>query len=271
MSDFDTYVWIPKWSQWKINRNKQIIRRSGPAQPGGGGEGSPTSIPASSFHIIELTNRSGLKLLQRGQSELEHLEQTYVAKAHGRLSVLRQSPAGGGDVELVDELVQYLEAEDAMIDGGLEELGNVVGQFTVSLVVEPTQLGDATDELDEGGNDKVLKGRTLVGQVAQDVVAYVDPLGHGEVVPVGGDELREGVGRDEAGVVRLGVVEDVLALGDVVRRRLEAEEAGLCLGSRDGLAGFRCAGGPRVEGLAQRLDLSELLLVHGWIGLLLSV
>ena len=33
----------------------------------------------------------------------------------------------------------------------------------------------------------------LVGQVAQDVVAYVDPLGDGEVVPVGGDELREGV------------------------------------------------------------------------------
>ena len=183
--------------------------------------------------------------------------------------MLRQSSSGGGDVELVDELVQYLEAEDAMIDGGLEELGNVVGQFAVGLVVEPTQLGDATDELDEGGNDKVLEGRTLVGQVAQDVVAYVDPLGHGEVVPVGGDELREGVGRDEAGVVRLGVVEDVLALGDVVRRRLEAEEAGLCLGPRDGLAGFRRAGGPRVEGLAQRLHLSELLLVHGWVDFLL--
>jgi len=177
--------------------------------------------------------------------------------------VLRQSPAGGGDVELVNELVQYLEAEDAMIDGGLEELGNVVGQFAVGLVVEPPELGDAANELDEGGNDEVLEGRALVGQVAQDVVAYVDPLGHGEVVPVGGDELREGVGRDEAGIVRLGVVEDVLALGDVVRRRLEAEEAGLRLGPRDGLAGFRRAGGPRVEGLAQRFDLRELLLVHG--------
>lgn len=217
--------------------------------------------------MTQLTNRSGLKLLQCGQSELEYLEQTNVPKAHGRLPVLRQSPAGGGDVELVDELVQYLEAEDAVIDGGLEELGNVVGQFAVGLVVEPAELGDAADELDEGGNDKVLEGRTLVGQVAQDVVAYVDPLGDGEVVPVGGDELREGVGRDEAGVVRLGVVEDVLALGDVVRRRLEAEKAGLCLGPRYGLAGFRRAGGPRVQGLAKRLDLSELLLVHDRIGL----
>lgn len=65
--------------------------------------------------------------------------------------------------------------------------------------------------------------------------------------------------------MRLGVVEDVLALGDVIRRRLEAEEAGLRLGPRDGLAGFRRAGGPRVEGLAEGLHLCELLLVHGRI------
>ena len=152
--------------------------------------GHPT-VPSS--FCPKLTNLSALELPQCVQPELEHLEQTIVPEAHGRLAVLRQSPAGGGDVELVDELVQYLEAEDAMIDRGREELLNVCGQLAVGLVVEPPELGDATNELDEGGDDEVLEGRSLVGQVAQDVVAYVDPLGDGEVVPVGGDELREGV------------------------------------------------------------------------------
>ena len=66
-------------------------------------------------------------MLERRQAKLEYLEETNVAEANGRLAMLRQSPAGGGDVEFIDQLIQNLETKDAMVDGGLEELGNVVG------------------------------------------------------------------------------------------------------------------------------------------------
>jgi len=144
----------------------------------------------------------------------------------------------------------------------LEELGHIVGKLSVGLVVEPPQLGDAAHELDEGGYDKVLKAGPLICKVTQDVVSYVDPLGDCEVVPVSCDELREGVGSDETGVVRLGLVQDILALRDVVRRGLEAEEAGLSIGAGDRIPTLICRSRPRVQRLAQRLNLRELLGVH---------
>lgn len=116
-----------------------------------------------------------------------------------------------------------------MIYRGLEEFGNILSEFPVRGIVEPTQFGDAAHELDEAERDKVLERGSVVRQISQDVIPNIDPLGDGEVIPVAGDEFRETVGCHEERVLGLGSVEYVLALGDEGCRGLEGEEAGLGL------------------------------------------
>ncbi len=105
----------------------------------------------------------------------------------------------------------------------------------------------------------------MVGEIRQNVIPDVDPLGDGEVVPVGGNEVREGVGRDEFGVVRGGVVEDVLALGDEVGGGLEGEEAALGFLAGDGLAVFGGGWRADVQCFAEGLHLFQLLNVHFYV------
>mmetsp|Transcript_21423 Transcript_21423/g.46536 ORF Transcript_21423/g.46536 Transcript_21423/m.46536 type:complete len:355 (+) Transcript_21423:2066-3130(+) len=77
--------------------------------------------------LIRRANRTRLQLLQRRQPQLKHLEQTQIAKAHRRLAMLRQCTSRSGYIQLVHELIQYLETEYAVIYRGLEEFGNVLG------------------------------------------------------------------------------------------------------------------------------------------------
>ncbi len=130
------------------------------------------------------------------------------------------------------------------------------------LIVEPAQLRDPTNEFDEGHDDKVLQIGSLIGEVGQDVIANVNALRDGEVVPVGSDELREGIGGDNASVLRRGVVEDILALRDVVGGGGEGEEARLGLGSCDGFSILANGRRAHVQGFAQGFHLGQLLSVH---------
>ena len=133
-----------------------------------------------------------------------------------------------------------------MVDRGLEELRDVLGKLAVGGVVEPAEFRYATDELDEAQGDEVLQRRSVVREVPQDVIPYVYALGDREVVPVRRDQLRQAVRRHQQGVLGFGPVEDVLALGDERRRRLEAQESRLRLlarylldPTRAGLAGVQ--------------------------------
>lgn len=114
-----------------------------------------------------------------------------------------------------------------MIHRRLQKLGNILRELAMSGVIEPSQLGNTTNELDERQRDKVLQRRAVVGQIAQYVIPYVDALGYGKVVPVRGDEFREAVGCHEQRVLRVRAIEDVLTLGDEGGGGLEGEEAGL--------------------------------------------
>jgi len=71
----------------------------------------------------------------------------------------------------------------------------------VRRIIEPTQFGYSTDEFNKGGGDKILQAGSLVSEVGKDVVADIDPLRDGEVVPVCGDEVCEGVGGHKACIV----------------------------------------------------------------------
>ncbi len=160
------------------------------------------SCSQSTMHFDLLTNHPRLQLLQGRQPQLKDLKQTNIPKTNTGLPMLRQGAASRGYIQLLHQLIQNLESQDTMVDGGLQELGNILGQLAMRGVIEPSEFGNATDQLDEGGNDKVLQRGALVGKVGEDVVADVDALGDGEVVPVGGDEVRERIGGDESGVVR---------------------------------------------------------------------
>ena len=122
-------------------------------------------------------------------------------------------------------------------------------------IVEPAQLGDAADELNQAGCDKIRQLRALACEVGEDVISDVHALSNGEIVPILGDELGEGVGGHEQGVGRVGVVENVLALGDVFRGGLQGEELLL------GLLALRLVAAV-VEGVAQPFQLLQGLGVH---------
>jgi len=87
-----------------------------------------------------------------------------------------------------------------MVDCCLQELGNLIHNFPVLHVIEPPQLGNAADQLNEGGDHKVVQVGPLAGQVGQDVVANVHTLRRTEVVPVRGDELGEGGAGQQEGI-----------------------------------------------------------------------
>ena len=108
-----------------------------------------------------------------------------------------------------------------MIHGSLQKLGHIIRQLPMGLIIKPPQFRNSTHEFNQRSHDKVRQRRSLVGEVGQDIVPNVNALGDGEIVPVGGDEVREGVGGHEACVVRGRVVKDELTLGDAVGGGLE--------------------------------------------------
>jgi len=110
-----------------------------------------------------------------------------------------------------------------MIDCGLQEFGHIVGQIPVGWVIEPSQLGNATNQFDEGQDEKILQRWTLVRQVPQDIVPNVNPLWNGETVPMDGDELNETVRGHQSSVLRIGIVQNVLTLGNVFGIGLETQ------------------------------------------------
>ncbi len=195
--------------------------------------------------------------------------------------MLGQRPPAGGDVQFVDQSIQYPQPQYAMLHRGLEKFRNVLGQFSMRGVVEPSQFRDATDQLDETQRDKVLQRGSVVCQIPQDVVSNIDPLGDGEVIPMGGNELGEAVRGHQQRVLGFGSVEDVLALGYEGGGALEAQETGLGLLATDdfiiiGIGRRGCRGGvvvvgggrgwlPEVECFAEGFDLGELSVVHGWL------
>jgi hypothetical protein len=128
--------------------------------------------------------------------------------------MLRQSPPTRGHIQLVHQLIQQFEAQNTVIHRRLQKLGNILRELAMRGVIEPSQLGDTANELDERERDKVLQRRSVVGQIAQDVIANVDALGYGKVVPMRGDEFGEAVGCHEQRVLGVGAIEDVLTLGD---------------------------------------------------------
>ena len=139
---------------------------------------------AMAMTMNKLTNSPCLQLLQCRQPQLKNLEQTQISKTDARLSVLRQSPSGRWYIQLVHELIEYFQSKYAMIYCCLQKFGNVLGEFAVNGIVEPSQLGNATYEFDETEGYKVLECGSLVGEVAQDVITYVDSLSYGEIVPM---------------------------------------------------------------------------------------
>jgi len=139
----------------------------------------------------------------RVEAELENAEEGDVAERYCGLPVLRDCAAGRGNVKLIDELVENAKAKDAMVDGGLEKLGYLFGEFAVGWIVEPTQLGDTTHKLDELSLNKALEGGSRVSKVRQDVVANFDPLRYCEVIPVSSDKRGEGISGNQQGVVGL--------------------------------------------------------------------
>ena len=60
-------------------------------------------------------------------------------------------------------------------------------------IVEPPQFGYPTNQLYETQGNKVLQRRAVVGKIPQDVIAYIDPLGDGKVIPMRGDEFGQAV------------------------------------------------------------------------------
>lgn len=95
----------------------------------------------------------------------------------------------------------------------------------------------------------------MICKICKDVVADIDSLGNGEVIPMCGNELGERIRSDKTRVLRLRVVQYVLALRNVVRRRLKGEESGLGFIPGDGLTVFAGGRRPRVEGFAQGFHL----------------
>jgi hypothetical protein len=57
----------------------------------------------------------------------------------------------------------------------------------MGLIIEPPQFCDATNKPDERNGDELLKGGSLICQISKDVVADINSLGNGEVIPMCGD------------------------------------------------------------------------------------
>ena len=138
--------------------------------------------------------------------------------------MLCEGSAGCGNVHFVYKLHEYFQPKDAMLYRSLEELGDIVREFAVSRVVEPTQLRDTAHEFDEGSHHEIHQSRTLRGEVAQDVVPDLDALRNGEAVPIVRDELCETIRCHQPRVHGRRVVENVLALGYVIHRGLKAQQ-----------------------------------------------
>mmetsp|Transcript_45192 Transcript_45192/g.94801 ORF Transcript_45192/g.94801 Transcript_45192/m.94801 type:complete len:265 (-) Transcript_45192:758-1552(-) len=74
------------------------------------------------YDLLAMVGRAdgaGLQLFQGGETQLKHLEQTQIPKGYGGLAMLREGAPARGYVELVHQLVQNLESQNAMIDRGL--------------------------------------------------------------------------------------------------------------------------------------------------------
>lgn len=176
--------------------------------------------------------------------------------------MLRESAPRRGNVEFVDQLVENLETEDAVVYGGLQKFGDVLRQITVRRIVKPAQFGNATNQFDEGKYQKVLQLRSFVGQISQNVVANVDPLRHGKRIPMRRNELNETVGSHQAGVLRGGIVQNILTLWNVLRIGLQRQQPLLCILARDRTR-LQFRGHARVKNLAQGFHLRKLRSVHG--------
>ena len=198
----------------------------------------------------ELTDSPRLQLFECGQSELKDFEETHVSETDRSLSVLRQSSTGRGNVEFIYELIENLESKYTVIHGCLQKLLDIVGQFSMNRVVKPAKFGNAADKLDQTGHDKILQLRSVVGKIREDVVANVNALRYREGVPVCRDEFGEGVGGDQSGKLRLGVVQNILTLWNVLGGLLEAHESLLRLVAADLFTIFARGGHARVERLA---------------------
>ena len=68
--------------------------------------------------------------------------------------MLRQSPSRRWNVELIHQLIENLEAEYTVIHRCLQELGNIVRQFSMSGIIEPSQFGNATNQFNERKHQK---------------------------------------------------------------------------------------------------------------------
>jgi hypothetical protein len=142
-----------------------------------------------------------LQLPGGSQPELEHLEQGYISKAHTGLSMLRKSPPRGWNVELIHQLIENLEAEYTVIHRRLQELGDIVRQFSMSGIVEPSQFGNTTNQFNERKNQKVLERRSIIGQIGEGVIADINALWNRKTVPVNRNEFYETVGCHQSRVL----------------------------------------------------------------------
>jgi hypothetical protein len=90
-------------------------------------------------------------------------------------------------------------------------------------IIKPSQFGNTTDEFDESNDDEILKGRSLIGEIAEDVIANVNALGYCKGIPMDGDQFRQGIGGHESSILTSRFVENVLTLGNVFGRALETQ------------------------------------------------
>ena len=110
----------------------------------------------STFGYLARTYGSCLKLFQRGQTQLKDFEQADIPKAHTSLSMLCECSSQSWYIEFIHQLIQNLEPQYAMVDSSLQELGNIVRQLPMNVIIEPSQFGNPTDQFDQSGNHIIL-------------------------------------------------------------------------------------------------------------------
>ena len=78
-----------------------------------------------------------------------------------------------------------------MLHRCLQELCDVICQFSMDRIVEPSKLGDSAHELDQTNHHKRLQLGAIVGQIREDIVANVDALRYSKGIPMCRDEFGQ--------------------------------------------------------------------------------